>query len=119
MVITAENIFSWAVAIWVVVALLAVAGIWYATRRVRVSWQRTFFRAGMIALCFTPLPSIGVFALMDPVGIVPLWWVLASAIRQGALFGLAVGLVVWLVASYVLWVAGMTIHHLFRGRHVS
>jgi hypothetical protein len=119
MVITAENIFSWPVTIWLAVALLAVAVIWRWTRRVRVPWQRAFLRAGMLALCFTPLPSIGVFALVDPVGVIPLWWVLASVIREGALLGLALALVIWLVASYALWVAGMAIHHLLRGFHVS
>lgn len=119
MVITAENIFSWLVGIWLVVALSAVAAVWRATKRVRVSWQRAFFRAGVATLFFTPVPSIGVFALVDPVGIIPLCWVLLSAIREGELLGLALAFVAWLIASYFLWVAGMSIYHVFRGRRVS
>ena len=119
MVITAQNIWSWPVALWLVLGVAVVVAVWRVSKLIRVAWQSTFFRAAAVALCFTPLPSPGVFALTDPIGIIPLWWVLLSAIREGALLASALVLLAWLVAAYFLWVAGMSIHHVFRRRHVS
>ena len=48
------------------------------------------------------------------VAVVPLWHALFWSIGHGAFLGLAVASIVWLIPTYVLWVAGMSIHHLFR-----
>ena len=104
-------------ALWFSAGALVVALVWLATARVQVFWQRVFFRAAAIALCFAPLPALEMFteaAMAGYVAIVPLWYVLFWTIAHGAFLGLAIALIVWLVAAYLLWVVGMSIHRLLR-----
>ncbi len=122
MTITADNFFSWPVALWFGAGVLVVVTVWLATVRTPVVWQRVFFRTATIALCFVPLPALEMFteaAMAGHVAVVPLWYVLFWSIAHRAFLGLAVAFVVWLVAAYLLWVAGMSIHHLFRRNNAT
>ena len=114
--ITAENFFSWPVALWLGISALVIATVWLTTSRVRVMWQRVFCRAGVIALCLTPLPALEMFteaAMGGLVAVVPLWYALLWSIMHASVLGVVFVFVVWLVVAYVVWVAGMSIHRLF------
>ena len=122
MTITADNFFSCPVALWLGAGAIIVILVCLATVRVHVMWQRVFFRTAVIALCFVPLPALEMFtevAVAGSVAIVPLWYVLFWSIAHGAFLGLAVALIVWLVAAYLLWVVGMSIHRFLRRSHAA
>src|SRR5205809_5639408 len=115
MTITAESLFSWPVAVWLVGSALVIAAVWLTTARVRVRWQRVFCLAGVIALCLTPLPALEMFteaAMGGFVAVVPLWYALFWSIAHASVLGLVFAFIVWLVVAYVIWVAGMSIHRL-------
>ena len=115
MTITAENLFSWPVAAWLGISAVAIAAAWLTTARVRVMWQRVFCRAGVIALCLTPLPALEMFteaAMGGFVAVVPLWYALFWSITHASVPGVIFAFIVWLVVAYVVWVAGMWTHRL-------
>ena len=114
MTITSDHMYSWPVALWLLVGIALSVVTWRLTGRVKVVWQRAFLRACVIALCFTPTPSPGVFALTDPIGIIPVWSVLFWAVTSGTLVALGIAFIEWLVATYLLWVAGMSVQRVFR-----
>ncbi len=121
MTITSENFFSWQVSVWLGASGIIIAAVWFATARVRVVWQRVFFRAAMMALCFTPVPALQMFIEIPMTGywaVVPLWYVLFWSITHGTLFGVFVAFSVWLIVTDVFWVAGLSFHHL-SGRSQS
>jgi len=64
MTITAADVFSWPVALWFLVGVALSAITRRLTRQVKVMWQRALFRAAVIALCFTSIPSPWMFAMM-------------------------------------------------------
>lgn len=123
MTISAENLFTWPVGLWLVIGGSIVTLIWLATMRVHIIWQRVFFRTAIIALCFTPLPTLEMFteaAMAGTIVIVPLWYVLFWSIIHGNTFVFGVSFVIWLVVSYFLWVAGMSIHQfVVRPQHTT
>jgi hypothetical protein len=61
MTITVDNLYSWPVALWLGVSALVISAVWLTTARGHVIWQRVFCRAGVIALCLTPLPALDMF----------------------------------------------------------
>ena len=111
MVITADNFLSWQVAVWFAAASLVVALAWLVTRRVQPMWLRVFFRAAVVALCFAPLPHLVMFmeegAKAGVLVVTPLWYALFRSVAEGALLGVGVVVILWLVFTYFLWVAGM------------
>ena len=122
MTITADSILSWPVALWFCVGVVIVVTAWRLSMHVRVMWQRVFFRVGVIALCFAPLPDPQMFteaAMAGYVAVIPFWYALFWSIAHGAVLGVAVTLILWVVITYLLWVAGMSIHHLFRKSHAA
>ncbi len=115
--ITAENLFSWPVAVWLGVSALIITAVWLTTRHVRVMWQRSFCRAAVIALCLTPLPALEMFteaAMGGLVAVVPLWYALFWSITHLSVLGVILVFVAWLVVTYVVWVAGMSTYPLLR-----
>jgi hypothetical protein len=115
MTITSANLFSWPVAVWLGVSALVIAAVWLTTARVRAMWQRVFCRAGVIALCLTPLPALEMFteaAVGGFVAVVPLWYALFWSITHASVLGVVFAFIVWLGVAYVVWVAGMSIHRL-------
>lgn len=113
MVITADNFLSLQVAAWLVTASAVVALLWRLARRVQPMWLRVFVRAAVITLCFVPLPHILMFteegARAGILIVTPLWYALFRAIADGIFPGAGVVLLFWLIATYFLWVAGMSI----------
>jgi hypothetical protein len=119
MTVTVNNFLSWPVAVWLSASIVVVVATWRFTTRIKKMWQRTFFRAGIIALCFTPIPTpemFGEVALVGHLKIIPLWSALSWSITHGSLLGIAATFISWLVVTYLLWVGGMSIHHLFRNK---
>ena len=123
MAITADNFFSWQVAAWLAAASVVVALAWLVTRRIQAMWLRVFFRAAVVALCFVPLPHLLMFmeegAKAGVLVVTPLWYALYRSVADGALLGTGVVVILWLVVTYFLWVAGMSIHRLFRRSHAA
>ena len=122
MTIGAHNFFSWQVAAWFAGGSVIVAVCWVFAARMQVMWQRVFLRAGIIALCFAPLPAVEMFTEAARAGhfmIVPLWYALFWSITSGALLGGIIDLILWLVIAYFLLVIGMCIHHLFWRSHAA
>jgi hypothetical protein len=117
MTITADNLYSWPVAVWLGGSGLIITAVWLTTARGHVVWQRVFYRAGAIALCLTPLPALEMFteaAIGGFVAVVPLWYALLWSVTHTSVLGAVFALIVWLVVAYVIWVAGMLIHRLFK-----
>ena len=117
MTISADNFLSWPVVLWFCLGAIIVAAVWLATKGVQVMWRRVFFRAAVVALCFAPLPSLEMFgegAMGGYIAVVPLWCVLFWSITDGVIGGVAFAIILWLFATYLFWVVGMSIHHLFR-----
>ena len=81
-----------------------------------------FYRASVIALCFTPVPHILMFleegAKAGVIIVTPLWYALYCVIAEGVLPLIGIVVVIWFVATYALWVVGMSIHHLVRGMYL-
>jgi hypothetical protein len=121
MTITSDNFFSWPVAVWFGAGAISIALAWFLTARAQVMWQqRVFFRAAVIALCFTPLPALEMFteaAMGGRIAIIPLWYVLLHSFLHGVLLVALVALIPWLVVTYVFWVARMSMHHAFSRKH--
>ena len=119
MAISADNFFSWQVAAWFAAAGVVVTLAWLVTRRVPAMWLRVFVRAACIALCFAPLPHVLMFteegAKSGAWMITPLWYALFRSVIDGAFLGSGIVVILWLMPTYFLWVAGMSIHHLRRG----
>src|SRR5712671_154376 len=67
-------------------------------------------------LLFWTFPALEMFTqtISRSVAVVPLWYALFCSIRHAALLGTGVVLLFWLISTYFLWVAGMSIHQLFR-----
>lgn len=122
MIITAANFISWPVAAWLGVAGMLVMLAWWKTNGVQPPWLRVFYQASVMALCFTPVPHILMFleegARAGVIIVTPLWYAFYCAVVQGVLPLIGIVLTIWFVATYCLWVAGMTIHHLVRGTYV-
>ena len=123
MTITADNFFSWPVAAWFAVGMMLAVTAWRLMVRMDVMWQRVFFRAGVIALCFVPLPHLLMFAEEGAKAgilvITPLWYALFRSIAEGALLGVGFVLILWLIITYFVWVLGMCLHRLFRRGHAA
>src|SRR3954466_15195266 len=103
MTITADNFFSWHVAAWFAGASLVVALAWLATRRIQAVWLRVFVRAGIVALCFGPLPHLLMFmeegAKARVLIITPLWYALFRSIADDSLLEAGIVLILWLVVT--------------------
>lgn len=121
MVISADNLFSFPVVAWLAAAIVVVIVAWLLTVRVQTMWLRVFVRAAVVTFCFAPLPHLLMF--MEEGGkaggwiITPLWYALFRSIADGAFWGVGVVLISWVVVTYFLWVAGMSIPRLFRRNH--
>jgi hypothetical protein len=115
MTISSENIFSWQATLWILGGAHIVAATWSVTVREKPVWKRIFVRAAAIAFCFIPLPHPEMFTMAGAAGyvaVIPLWYVLPISLLLPSIPLLVICLSVWLVAAYVFWVAGMSIHSL-------
>ena len=109
--------FPWlGVGLWAVVGVLYVVQIWWLTARIAKPWIRTFLRAGVIAVVFTPVTlycpgRIGDF-------LVPAWYAWYSAIREASLFFFLLGAVPVAIVTGILWAVGMAVYWVRKSRSV-
>ncbi len=114
-IFTRENLLSWPSAGWLGAGAILFALAWAATTPCRVMWQRIWGRALVAALAFTPLPAPEMFgepALSGKWAVIPLWHALYTTLKDGLFFYFLAALLAWIIAAYLLWVAGMTGRHL-------
>ena len=111
MILSPDRLFSWPTAIWLGVGLGVVAFSWRSTRRIFGPWKRTFWRALMISLAFTPTVIPGADEFGSALR-VPAWYSLFVGARDSNAVALFAGVVPVLLAGVILWTFGMAIHFL-------
>jgi len=118
MILSVDNLFSWPAALWLCAGLSVVAHSWRRTRRIFSPWKRTFWRAFMISLAFTPtvLPAGGEFGQAIPV---PAWYGLFVAARDLNMVALFAGTAPVILAGVILWTLGMAVHFLRNISRIS
>jgi len=121
--ITFDTLLSWRMAAWLGGGVAAFVLTWMITRRVQILWQRVLLRAGALALAFTPSWYITgqMLTAMIPVPppLVPAWYLVVLAVSEGAPGYLLLAGIPIAIATYVLWVGGMSVHHLLGRSHAT
>ena len=114
--ITSDTLLSWPMAAWLIIGVAVFVAAWRITRGVGIMWQRVLLRAGVLALVFTPSWFItgemltAEFPVRAP--LVPAWYLVVRAVTDGAPGYLLCAVVPVGIATYLLWVGGMSVHHL-------
>ena len=105
-------------AAWLVVGVAVCAVAWRITRRIGIMWQRVLLRAFVLALAFTPSRFITGEMLTaefgaGPAPLVPAWYLVVRAVTDMSPGFLICAAIPVAVSTYLLWVGGMSLHHLF------
>ena len=123
MMITSDTLFTWPIATWLAIGIAVAVMAWRMTRRVTIMRQRVLLRAAVLALVFTPswLISGEMLTAEFPVSapLVPAWYLILRAVTDLAPGYLLCAVIPVAVATYLLWVGGMTLHHLLGRRRAG
>ncbi len=119
MEITWNTLLSWRMAAWFIIGFAVCWAAWKLTRQVDIMWQRVFLRSAVLALTFTPsfLITAEMLTAFVPgrAPVVPAWYLVVRAVTHQAPGHLICALIPVSIATYLLWVAGMSLHHLIEG----